>query len=75
MIRTVLYLPPHLGEGQAGHPNAHNDAVDPPHSEFANLAALLTEAHHDAAIHDGTEIATLDHAMALAAHQAHGFLV
>jgi hypothetical protein len=65
----------HPGENAAANFNAHNDVLDPPHSEFANLAALLTEAHHDAAVHDGTEIATLDHAMALAAHQAHGFLV
>jgi hypothetical protein len=64
---------PLLGENAVTNSNAHNDALGSAHSEVADLAALLTEAHHDLAIHDLTETATLDHAMALAAH--HGFLV
>ena len=65
----------HLGENAVANVNAHRDASDPPQPEFAGLTALMTEPHNDAAIHDGTEIANVDHAMGMAAHHAHGFLV
>jgi hypothetical protein len=45
---------PTLGESTTVNLNAENDAFGPTHSGFADLMALITETHHDAAMHDGT---------------------
>jgi hypothetical protein len=64
----------HLGESATANLSAHNDALDAPHSAHTDLTALLTEPHHDGAIHDGTQTVT-DQGMAPAAHHAHSFLM
>ena len=67
---------PNLGENTSTNFNAHNDAIDPGKSEFADFAALLAQEHQDGAIsiaHDATDI--MHHAEALTAQHAHHFLV
>ena len=74
--QDAFVFAPHLGDNLVANGNAHNDALNLHHSEFADLSALMTEAHHDAPIHhDATEMPTLDHAMALTAQHAHLLLV
>jgi hypothetical protein len=41
-------FPPHLGENGASNSNVHNDVFDLAHSEFAELAAMMHQDHHDA---------------------------
>ena len=67
---------PNLGENTIANFNAHNDAIDPPKSEFADFAGLLAQEHQDGAIpvaHDATDI--VHHTDALTAQHAHDFLV
>jgi uncharacterized repeat protein (TIGR03803 family) len=64
-----------LGEQTTTKFNVHNNTIDPPQSEFAQLAELLTQPHQDAANlpHDAAD--PVHHAATLSAQQAHHFLV
>jgi hypothetical protein len=64
-----------LGESAGANVNAHHDTLDPPHSEFADFAALLANEHQEGAhllAHEATDIAHIG--AALSAHANH-FLV
>jgi hypothetical protein len=62
-----------LGENGAANGSPHNDAPDSAQLEFAGLAALMNQDHHDGAV-DLTAHDANDHAAAMAQH-AHHFLV
>ena len=65
-----------LGENTIATSNVqHNDIIDPPKSEFADLAALLAQSHQDGThpAHDVTDIMHI--AAALTAPHAHDFLL
>ena len=64
---------PHLGDNPVSNVNAHNDALDLPHSEFAELAALMNWDHHDGALDLSAHDAN-DHAAAVMAQHTHHFL-
>jgi hypothetical protein len=66
---------PNLGEQTTTKFNVHNDTIDPPQSQFAQLAEFLSQPHQDAAnlAHDATD--PMHHAAMLSAQHAHHFLV
>jgi hypothetical protein len=63
-----------LGENTNVHSNVHDETIDHPKSEFAQLTEL-TQSHRDAANLTHDAIDPMDHAAALTAQHAHHFLV
>jgi hypothetical protein len=66
-------FPSHLGDNPVANANVHNDALDLPHSEFAELAALMNPDHHDGMLDLNAHDAN-DHAAAAMAQHTHHFL-
>jgi hypothetical protein len=65
-----------LGENPSVNFNAHNDGFDSSHSGFADLAAMLTQAHEDGmhlVAHDAVDV--MQHHAALSAQSHHVFAV
>jgi hypothetical protein len=66
---------PNLGEQTTTKFNVHNNTIDPPQSEFAQLAELQSHSHQDAANVAHDAIDPMDHTATLSAQHAHHFLV
>ena len=64
----------HLGDNAVANVNVHNDALDLPHSQFAELAPLINHGHHDGALDLSAHDAN-DHTAAVMAQHIHHFLV
>jgi uncharacterized repeat protein (TIGR03803 family) len=66
---------PNLGENTGLNSKLHDQTIDHPRSEFAQLAELLAQSHQDAVnpAHDAIE--PMHHTATLSAQQAHHFLV
>jgi hypothetical protein len=73
--QDAFVFSPNLGESTVANVNAHNDTLDPAHSEFADFAALLAHEHQEGAhpiAHEATNIA---HIGAVLSAHVHNFLV
>jgi hypothetical protein len=68
---------PNFGQNTITNFNTAKDQIQLPHSEFADLAAVLADAHQVGAntvIADGNDVITLDH-VALSNLHAHDFVL
>ena len=72
--QDAFVFPSHLGDNPVSNVNVHNDALDLPHSQFAELAPLINHGHHDGALDLSAHDAN-DHAAAIIAQHIHHFLV
>jgi hypothetical protein len=66
---------PNLGENTGLNSNMHDETIDHPKSEFAQLAGLLTQSHQDAVNPAHDAIDAMHPTATLSAQQAHHFLV
>jgi hypothetical protein len=73
LANDTFVFAPNLGEQTSTQLNVHNDTIDPPQSEFTQLAEL--HSHQDAASPAHDAIDPMDHAATLAAQHAHHFLL
>jgi hypothetical protein len=66
---------PKLGENTTVHSNPHEETIDHPKSEFAQLAELLAQSHQDAVNPAHDAIDAMHPTAPLSAQHAHHFLV
>jgi hypothetical protein len=66
---------PNLGENTVANFKAHDETIDHPKSEFAQLAEPLAQSHQDAVNPAHDAIDSMHHTATLSAQHAHHFLV
>jgi hypothetical protein len=70
---------PNFGENTITNFNAHNDTLELPKSEFADLAAVLADAHQNGTdtviAHDAHDIITMHNVSLSQLHDSHILLV
>ena len=74
-VNDNFVFDPKLGENTSLNSNVHNETIDHPKSEFAQLAELLAQSHQDAMtpVHDAID--AMHNTATLSAQHAHHFLV